>query len=368
MKASDHDHDSFPDASPRMRGDALILAGGVAKGAFAAGAVNALAQRTPLRVRRIVATSAGALTAVFLASAVRDGRDLGVAASELVGLWRSKATAADSFDLSPGALATRTGLSTNRKLLALLRKYVRPARGRRPVELRLVLTNSSGEACDVGDGEATTFEHVARYSGSAFDTQEGLEAVFRAACASSAFPVAFQPVEIPIRGKNVPCFDGGLVDNAPVKLAVDDPFVSRVFVIVPYPPVYQAPARLQGGALLIHLAEIVIQERYPALRVIRRRGSDAARVGRPLDSGRNRAPDNDDRSISGPVRLIARCPHGSTGRASPRYGRQAVAHQVRRSRTSAPVVGSRGNAAAVGGIPSRTSRVSGLPPSRRLAE
>jgi hypothetical protein len=108
--------------------------------------------------------------------------------------------------------------------------------------------------------------------------------------------------------------------------------------------------------------------RYPALRVIRRRGSDAARVGRPLDSGRNRAPDNDDRSISGPVRLIARCPHGSTGRASPRYGRQAVAHQVRRSRTSAPVVGSRGNAAAVGGIPSRTSRVSGLPPSRRLAE
>ncbi len=103
MKASDHDHDSFPDASPRMRGDALILAGGVAKGAFAAGAVNALAQRTPLRVRRIVATSAGALTAVFLASAVRDGRDLGVAASELVGLWRSKATAADSFDVSPGA-------------------------------------------------------------------------------------------------------------------------------------------------------------------------------------------------------------------------------------------------------------------------
>jgi len=261
MKASDHDTNPFPEAPARMRGDALILAGGVAKGAFAAGAVHALALRTPLRVRRIVATSAGALTAVFLASAVRDGRDLGVAASELVGLWRSKATAADSFDISPGALATRTGFSTNRKLLALLRKYVRPARGRRPVELRFVLTNSSGEACDVGDGEATTFEHVARFSGSAFDTQDGLEAVFRAACASSAFPVAFQPVEMPIRGKSVPCFDGGLVDNAPVKLAVDDPFVSRVFVIVPYPPVYQAPARLQGGALLIHLAEIVIQER-----------------------------------------------------------------------------------------------------------
>jgi predicted acylesterase/phospholipase RssA len=262
MKASDHDTEFSPEPSPRAGGDALILAGGVAKGAFAAGAVLALARRTPLRVRRIVATSAGALTAVFLASAVRDGRDIGVAASELVGLWRSKATAADSFDVSPGALASRTGFSTNRKLLALLRKYVRPARGRRPVELRLVMTSSSGEVGDLGDSEgATTFEHVAHFSGASFDTAEGLEAVFRAACASSAFPVAFQPVDMPIRGKSVPCFDGGLVDNAPVKLAVDDPFVSRVFVIVPYPPVYQPPPRLAGGALLIHLAEIVIQER-----------------------------------------------------------------------------------------------------------
>ena len=210
-----------------------------------------------------MATSAGALSAVFLASAVRDGRDLGVAAAELAALWRTKATAAGASDVSPGALATRTGFSTNRKLLSLMRKYVRPARGRRPVELRLVMTNAAGEASgDVGDGvEATTFEHVARFSGSAFDTEEGLDAVFRAACASSAFPVAFQPVDMPVRGKTVPCFDGGLVDNAPIKLAIDDPYVSRVFVVVPYPLVYEAPARLQGGALLIHLAEIVIQER-----------------------------------------------------------------------------------------------------------
>jgi len=256
------DGDSFHDDAPRRRGgDALILAGGVAKGAFAAGAVLALARRTPLRVRRIVATSAGALSAVFLASAVRDGRDLGVAAAELAALWRTKATAAGAFDVSPGALATRTGFSTNRKLLSLMRKYVRPARGRRPVELRLVMTNAAGDVGRVGEVEATTFEHVARFSGSAFDTEEGLDAVFRAACASSAFPVAFQPVDMPVRGKSVPCFDGGLVDNAPVRLAVDDPYVSRVFVVVPYPLVYEAPARLQGGPLLIHLAEILIQER-----------------------------------------------------------------------------------------------------------
>ena len=53
--------DSFSRARTASRGDAIVLAGGVAKGAFAAGAVLALAQRVPLRVRRIVATSWAAL-------------------------------------------------------------------------------------------------------------------------------------------------------------------------------------------------------------------------------------------------------------------------------------------------------------------
>jgi len=185
-------------------GDALILAGGVAKGAFAAGAVLALAQSTPLRVRRIVATSAGALNAVFLASALRDGRDLAVAAAELVALWRTKATVAGAFDVSAGGIASRTGFSTSRKLLSLMRQYVRPARGRRPIELRLVLTSAVGETGYVGDHEATTFEHVARFSGSAFDDEEGLERVFQAACASSAFPVAFQPGVDRARSRVIP--------------------------------------------------------------------------------------------------------------------------------------------------------------------
>jgi predicted acylesterase/phospholipase RssA len=360
---------SPPPPARRRAGDALVLAGGVAKGAFISGAVLALAQTVPLRIRRIVATSSGALSAVFLASAIRDGRDLAVAGAELVALWREKATVAGAFDWSPTGIARRTGFSTSAKLLALMRQYVRPARGRRPIELRLTMTNATGDVGHVGAGEETTFEHVARFSGSSFDDTRRLEEVFRAVCAASAFPIAFEPVEMAIGGRRAQCFDGGLVDDSPIGQALDDPFVTRVFVIAPFPKKYEPPpGPLHGAGLMVHLAEILVQERYLALRVIRRRGSDAARVGRPLDSGRNRAPDNDDRSISGPVRLIARCPHGSTGRASPRYGRQAVAHQVRRSRTSAPVVGSRGNAAAVGGIPSRTSRVSGLPPSRRLAE
>ncbi len=245
----------------RTLGDAIILAGGVAKGAFAAGAVCALAESTPLRVRRIVATSAGALSAVFLASAIRDGRDLAVAAAELVALWRSKATVAGAFELSAGAIASRTGFSTSRKLLALMRQYVRPSRGRRPVELRLVVTNARGTSAHVGDRPATTFEHVVRFNGTAFDSEEGLERVFRAACASAAFPIAFQPVDVRIGAVDSPCFDGGLVDNAPIKLAVDDPYVSRVFLIAPYPLQYEPPAEFRGGPLLLHLADVLVQER-----------------------------------------------------------------------------------------------------------
>ena len=247
-------------------GDALILAGGVAKGAFIAGAVLALAQTVPLRVRRIVATSSGALSAVLLAAAIRDGRGLGVAGAELAAIWREKATVAGAFDVSPGGIASRTGFSTSAKLLALLRQYVRPARRRYPIELRLVMTNAAGDAGGEGEGEAgereaTTFEHVESFSGPSFDDEEGLEEVFRAVCASSAFPVAFQPVDMDVGGRRVPCFDGGLVDNAPVKLAVDDPSVTRVFVIAPYPAVYEGPPRLHGGPLLVHLAEILVQER-----------------------------------------------------------------------------------------------------------
>jgi predicted acylesterase/phospholipase RssA len=246
----------------RRGGDALVLAGGVAKGAFIAGAVLALAQSIPLRVRRIVATSSGALSAVFLASALRDGRDLAVASAELVAIWREKATVAGAFEWSPGGIARRTGLSTSAKLLALMRRYVRPARGRRPIEVRLVMTNAAGEPTRTGDREETTFEHVARFSGSAFDDAEKLEDVFRAVCAASAFPLAFEPVDVSIDGKTVPCLDGGLVDDAPIKHAVEDPFVSRVFVIAPFPAKYEAPAApLRGAALVTHLAEIAVQER-----------------------------------------------------------------------------------------------------------
>jgi predicted acylesterase/phospholipase RssA len=282
---------SPPPPARRRAGDALVLAGGVAKGAFISGAVLALAQTVPLRIRRIVATSSGALSAVFLASAIRDGRDLAVAGAELVALWREKATVAGAFDWSPTGIARRTGFSTSAKLLALMRQYVRPARGRRPIELRLTMTNATGDVGHVGAGEETTFEHVARFSGSSFDDTRRLEEVFRAVCAASAFPIAFEPVEMAIGGRRAQCFDGGLVDDSPIGQALDDPFVTRVFVIAPFPKKYEPPpGPLHGAGLMVHLAEILVQERvYRDLREAHATNTALERLGALVPYPRVRA-------------------------------------------------------------------------------
>ena len=60
--------------------DALVLAGGVAKGAFSAGALSVLSDpetkaRLGLDVSRIVGASSGALNGVFYAAAIRSGNE-----------------------------------------------------------------------------------------------------------------------------------------------------------------------------------------------------------------------------------------------------------------------------------------------------
>jgi NTE family protein len=74
----------------RRRTVAVILAGAVAKGAFEAGALEVLAS-IDAQVVRIVAASSGALNGVVYAAAVR-GRRERAGASELIELWRDRAT------------------------------------------------------------------------------------------------------------------------------------------------------------------------------------------------------------------------------------------------------------------------------------
>jgi NTE family protein len=251
--------------------DALILAGAVAKGAFGAGALAVLLDETPgLDVRRIVATSSGALNGAFVASAIRSGTPRS-AGSRLEALWTDEASFGHVFDASIRGIASLRGISTNARVLSILRRAIQPSTGRNPVSLRLVVTATAGYVDPESGSSGTTFERALRFDGESFDDAARLEEVFAAVTASAAYPVAFLPVDLSLGGEMVACYDGGLVDNTPIGNALEDPDVTRVFVIAPYPPRFAPlPKDRRGLPLLEHLSDILVNERlYRDLRQAR---------------------------------------------------------------------------------------------------
>ncbi len=253
--------------------DAVILSGGVARGAFGAGALRVLLRDTPdLSIRTIVATSSGSLNGAYLASAIRGGQGR-MAGIELEDIWRVRATALGVFDPSFRGL--------------VLRSEIRPRQtGRHPIELRVILTATAGDVVTDETGRrATTFERVRHFDGRTFDDASALEEMFRVVTASCAFPGAYLPVTLTDpNGAEVPCYDGGLVENSPVKHAIEDPTVTRVFVIVPFPSVYAAsPSDRHGLALALHLVDVLVNERlYRDLKEAREVNRALAALGAAL--------------------------------------------------------------------------------------
>lgn len=246
--------------------DALVLAGAGAKGAFTAGALSVLCApetkaRLGINITRVVCASSGALNGVYYAAAIRDGTEAR-AGQRLVELWLENATIGRAFAFSLRGVLGRLGLSSSRKVLELMRQEVRPSEGRNPIELRVVVTNASGEPISIGDGVVTTFEHIVDFEAADFDTTESLERVFAAVAASAAVPGIFAPVQLEIRGHTVQGYDGGMLDDAPLGHALDGaPDVGRVFVCAPFPRTRTAPANLRGLALAWHVLDLLVQER-----------------------------------------------------------------------------------------------------------
>lgn len=272
--------------------DAVILAGGIARGAFEAGALAALLEEVPeLALRTVVATSSGALNGIALASAIRSGEERALGA-RLERLWREKATASNVFDVSVRGIVGRQGVSTNAKLLALLDQEVQPSTGRNPVDLRVITTATSGRVVTDADGRrATTFEHVFAFKGEAFDAPEQLAAMFRVVTASCAIPGVFLPVEVDVDGERVPFYDGGVVDNSPVRHAIDDATVTRVFVIAPFPSVFEpTPKDRRGLPLVEHMLDVLVNERlYRDLKEAREVNRALSRLHGTLFSDARRA-------------------------------------------------------------------------------
>jgi len=261
--------------------DALVLAGAVAKGAFTAGALAVLSEpdtkaRFAVDVTRIVGTSSGALNGVYYAAAVHAGAEA-FAGQRLAQLWLEDATIGGAFDFSLRDILGGISLSTDEKLVKIMRQHIVPTDGRQAIELRLVVTNADGEAVDIDGTAATTYEHVIDFTGADFVTTEALERVFLATAASSALPGAYAPVPIELAGRVVRGLDGGLVNDTPLGHALAGaPSIERVFVVVPFPRVRTQAPVLHGLALGAHVLDIVLDERL--VRDLRR----VARVNRVL--------------------------------------------------------------------------------------
>lgn len=246
--------------------DALVLAGSVVKGAFGAGVLSVLSDpdiktRYGIDVTRIVGASSGALNGAYYAAAIRDGTEA-FSGQRLAQLWIDDASIRGAFDLSLTDLLRGLGVSNSDKLIAVLREHIRPSSGRSPIELRVIVTNASGETIDVAGSPATTFEHVVDLADGDFDTAESLERVFTAVAASSALPGVYAPVPLEVDGRTVQGFDGGIVDDAPLGHALDGaPEIGRVFVCTPYPRVRTEPGDLHGLALAGHIFDLLVQER-----------------------------------------------------------------------------------------------------------
>lgn len=274
--------------------DAVVLAGAVARGAFEAGALRALACHVcDLEIVRIVATSAGALNGVFLARELAAGRGDRVG-DELEKLWIERATlAAIASPTAAGALAL-DGVTTSDKLRELLRAYVLPVpHPVRPIDLRIVVSVLEGRVSSrPWDAPGTTYEHVVRFSAADFATSERLERVFDAVTASAAFPLLFRPVPLfDEHGERMHGVDGGAVNNAPIKHAVEGADIDRVFVLSPVPRVVPKQAASERGPAYVGLlADILINERlFRDLREVCATNHALARLAEVLPTEHQRA-------------------------------------------------------------------------------
>lgn len=242
---------------------AVILAGAVAKGAFEAGALEVLSERG-LRVHSVMGTSAGALCGTVYAAGIRAGRER-EAAREMVAMWRDYATWLKGFTLSPRAILSRQGLANPGRFVARMDEVVAEllsGQQRRPVGLSLVVCPLTGTTEEGRSG--TTFERVAYFENEDFDQPERLRRLRNTAVASAAFPLAYAPVELDFDDIGL-CVDGGVVNNTPVKHAIDsetrDVDVSRVVVITPQPEGCDRSSPGGGSQYVQHLLNILIQER-----------------------------------------------------------------------------------------------------------
>ena len=252
---------------------AVVLAGAVAKGAFEAGALAELTTRD-VSIRRIVASSAGALNGSVLAAAVHSANkpeDITAKMETLCNTWIEKGDIWHAFHFRLFKALCGIGGADHKKLLQQLHSQIEPAKPgslENEIDLTMIVSPLKGEVSEQeteeGKKEKTSsFELPMPFSGKDFVTPEGVRRVIDATAASASFPGAFIPFDLPGHG---PCIDGGTVNNTPLKYALAGPDpVDTVVVIAPTPAdnsFSEAMAKdLHYFGLIGRLADMLINER-----------------------------------------------------------------------------------------------------------
>jgi NTE family protein len=236
----------------------VILAGGVVKSAFAAGAIKVMTDRGVLPTH-VVAASAGALNGILYAAAIRAGveRD---SANRLETLWLQEGDWWHGIDFSASALLHLQGVATTDKLLNLMRREVDPVAtmpARRDTIFTVVVTSMDGQTSPIDGQPTTTFEREETFSGDDYASAAGRERMYQVCAASCAFPILFAPVKVPGIG---PCIDGGAVNNSPIGIAMEAG-AERVILIAPTAAALSPHGAATGIDLVSQLAEILIGER-----------------------------------------------------------------------------------------------------------
>lgn len=237
---------------------AIILAGGVARGAFEAGALKVLSEHG-IPISHVVAASSGALNGALYAAAIRVGRE-NEAAKRLITLWQDDGDWCHAFDFSAGELVKGRGIATTAKLVDRMRREVESiatAPPCRSAALTLVAASVDGDTRYVNGQPITTFERTMTFHDVAFDSPQGRERIYAFAAASAAFPGLFAPVNVEGVG---PCFDGGLVNNSPIGAAIDQG-AQRIILIAPSPAEVPSCGAQSGIALISQVADILVGER-----------------------------------------------------------------------------------------------------------
>ena len=234
------------------------MPGAVAKGAYEAGVISILA-KSAVQIDRIVATSSGALNGIVFAAGIRSGTTKEMT-ENLIRAWVEEGSWQGSFSFNPLNLIRGRGLSGRDGLLNMLNSLVKPVKSKekREVQLRIVVSPLEGVRGEIGGKSATTYEKVLYFEGKDFDTAERLSKMFDAVTAACAFPGLFAPVNLQGLG---PCVDGGIVNNAPIRYALEESDVDRVIVPVPFPDVMPKRNLRKGFSFVSHLIEILINER-----------------------------------------------------------------------------------------------------------